>query len=37
MDVSRVFLECFKKVTRKIEGRFEEVLRLFQGSFKGVS
>ena len=30
MDVS-------KKVTKKIDGRFEGLLKVFQGSFKGVS
>ena len=32
-----MFQESLKVVSRKIEGCFQEVLRVFPGSFKGVS
>ena len=37
MCVSRIFQGCFKGVTMKFQGCFEEVLMVFQGSFLGVS
>ena len=34
-EVSGVLQESFRCLSRKIEGYFEGVLRLFQGHFKG--
>ena len=36
MEVSRVFQESFKVLSRKIEGCFDGVLRGFQGCLKEV-
>ena len=32
-EVSVVFQESFRRLSRKIEGCFEEVMRMFQGYF----
>ena len=35
-EVSVVFQESFRRRSKKIEGNFEEVMRMFQGLFKKV-
>ena len=37
MEVSRVFQESFKGVSKKLQGCFKELSRMFQDSFKGDS